>query len=276
LLYVITVHWRTPQWIDVQRRYLDRFLSVPFQVWTSLQGIDPAFGARFDRVFTQRGSHAEKLNHLAAEVCDHAAADDIMLFLDGDAFPIADPMPLFTEALSETSLVAVRRSENLGDQQPHPCFCAVTVGEWLRLRGDWGAAATWSATESGRTLSDVGGNLLRRLEVSGAKWRPLLRTNAVNLHPVFFAIYGEVAYHHGAGFRPGEGARVDRAIARENLLDLPSRRLSGLINKRLATRRHAARLNELTNVSRSLFARMEAGDTTWIDELSGAAAGAGI
>jgi hypothetical protein len=31
----------------------------------------------------------------------------------------------------------------------------------------------------------------------------LTRTNTVDLHPVWFAIYGDVVYHHGAGFRTG-------------------------------------------------------------------------
>ena len=32
-------------------------------------------------------------------------------------------------------------------------------------------------------------------------WVQLLRTNGSALHPMFFGIYGNVVYHHGAGFR---------------------------------------------------------------------------
>jgi len=32
-------------------------------------------------------------------------------------------------------------------------------------------------------------------------WYPLLRSNGRNLHPIWFGIYGDIIYHHGAGFR---------------------------------------------------------------------------
>ena len=32
-------------------------------------------------------------------------------------------------------------------------------------------------------------------------WTPLLRTNKRNDHPLWFAVYGDIIYHHGAGFR---------------------------------------------------------------------------
>ena len=73
---------------------------MPFQVWTSLEGIDPSYGRYFDRVLEQRGLHAAKLNHLAMEVTHVAADDDLLMFLDGDAFTIADPMPLIEEGLA--------------------------------------------------------------------------------------------------------------------------------------------------------------------------------
>ena len=91
MLYVATVHYRSPDWIEIQARHLREHISVPFQTWTSLEGIDPAYAVHFDRVLEQRGSHAGKLNHMAREISHVAAEDDLIMFLDGDAFPIADP-----------------------------------------------------------------------------------------------------------------------------------------------------------------------------------------
>jgi hypothetical protein len=273
VLYVVTVHFESPRWIEVQRRYLDRHLPRPFEVWTSLQNIDPSYESRFERVFDQKGrnNHASKLNHLASEICDQAADDDVLLFLDGDAFPIADLGSLLSDTLKQVPLIAAQRAENLGDRQPHPCFCVTTVRTWLDLRGDWGAAATWPVSAGGAdtgTMSDVGGNLLRRLEVTGTEWLPLLRSNAHNPHPMFFGIYGDLVYHHGAGFRAG-GTRIDRNLAQVEPIRLPSARLSQYINRRRYERRLAVRMRRNMKMSWRLFKRMQSGDSSWLDELRG-------
>ena len=93
MLYIATVHYRSPRWIEIQARYLREHIQVPFQTWSSLEGIDPSYAVHFDRVVEQLGPHAGKLNHLAMEIEQEAADEDLLMFLDGDAFPIADPMP---------------------------------------------------------------------------------------------------------------------------------------------------------------------------------------
>ena len=81
-----------------------------------------------------------------------------------------------------------------------PCFCVTTTGAWESLHGDWSAGRTWIGPR-GRPTSDVGGNLLRRLELSELDWVQVLRSNRRDLDALYFAIYGDVVYHHGAGFR---------------------------------------------------------------------------
>jgi hypothetical protein len=106
------------------------------------------------------------------------------------------------------ALAAVRRDENAGDVQPHPCFCVTTVGLWNEISGDWRPGA-WLTAE-GVEAQDVGGRLLSILGERSIDWRPILRSNAVNLHPVLYGIYEGHVYHHGAGFRPPI-ARADEA-----------------------------------------------------------------
>ncbi len=209
MLYVATVHWKSDKWIDIQLRYLKRNISEPFQTFAVLNGIDPSYEKLFDTVVPAFGMHAGKLNLLAAEIGGVAKPDDIILFLDGDAFPIADPMAAIHDALSEGSLLAVRRDENSGDPQPHPCFCAITVSQWQRLQGDWSPGMLWT-NKLGEQVTDVGGNLYGSLIRTGRHWTPLLRTNLWNPHPLWFGIYGDVVYHHGAGFRPGKPTRADK------------------------------------------------------------------
>ncbi len=207
MLHVATVHHRSARWIEIQTRYLRRHIGVPYEVWTSLQDIDPGYGEHFDHVIDQAGGHAGKLNNLAVEISHQAAEDDLIMFLDGDAFPIADPMPLIEAGLKDAALLAVRRAENLGDEQPHPCFCVTTVGTWRSLPGDWSMGHRWK-TPDGRRPTDVGGNLLRTLELTGTSWTQVLRSNPLQVDPLLFAVYGGVIYHHGAGFRRGGASRL--------------------------------------------------------------------
>lgn len=210
LLHVATIHHKSPRWIEIQAGYLQRHISVPFQTWSSLEGIDRSYASHFDRVLEQRGPQAGKLNHLAREISYVAADDDLIMFLDGDAFPIADPLPVVMHGLARAPLVAVRRAEVQDEPQPHPCFCVTSVGAWRALRGDWSSGWAWPR-ENGELVSDVGANLLRALELSQTPWVELLRTNGSKLHPLSFAIYGDVVYHHGEGFR-------DDAFARSQLI----------------------------------------------------------
>jgi hypothetical protein len=269
MLHVVTIHFRSPRWVEIQTRHLRDHIQVPYQTWTSLEGIDPAYGARFDHVFEQRGQHAAKLNHLALEISHQAAEDDLLMFLDGDAFPIADPMPLIEDGLAKAPLVAVRRAENLDDPQPHPCFCVTTVGTWRRLHGDWWGGYTWPG-QKGRLVTDVGGNLLRALELSEMPWKQILRTNRTNLDPVFFAIYGGVIYHHGAGFRPGElhRAYLDAAPDPRPLPRQRARRALVRLADQYRRQRFVRRTQRsYLEHSERIYRRIAAGDAGWLAEL---------
>jgi hypothetical protein len=205
VLHVVTVHWQDDRWIEPQLRFLRRNLPADHRVYASLNGIDPSFASSFFYAADLEGGHADKLNALAVTVAEQADPDDLLMFLDGDAFPIA---PIDRTVLGDTPLAAVRRDENLGDRQPHPSFCLTTVGFWSEIGGDWRRGYEWTSA-TGDPVTDVGGNLLGILTDAGIPWRPLLRTNQFDLDPLWFAIYGDVVYHHGAGFRPMLARRVD-------------------------------------------------------------------
>jgi hypothetical protein len=196
MLYIATVHHKSPRWIELQARYLAEHVSVPYETWSSVDRIDPSYGVHFDRIVAQRGSPPAKLNHLALEISLQAGDEDLLMFLHGDAFPIADPMALIADGLARAPLIAVRRAEDAGEPQPHPCFCVTTVGTWNRVWGDWSSGPAWTGARGAR-VSDVGANLLRRLELTETPWVQLLRSNPKNLDPLYFGIYGGAIYHHG-------------------------------------------------------------------------------
>jgi hypothetical protein len=208
VIHVLTVHFESDRWIDIQLDYLARNLDRPYRVIADLEGVESPSAERFDTVTNLSAdagaslSHQEKLNRLAALVGEEAAPDDVLMFLDGDAFPIAPIGDFVAERLARFPLAAIRRDESLGDIQPHPSFCVTTVGFWRDLGGDWSRGPEWRWTNAlGRQTEDVGGKLLYLLRNAGIEWCPLLRTNRHELHPVLFGIYEDRIYHHGAAFR---------------------------------------------------------------------------
>jgi hypothetical protein len=243
---------------------------VPYRTWTSLEDIDGSYAEHFDHVIEQLGPHAGKLNHLAMEISQEAADEDLLMFLDGDAFPIADPMPVIDAALARAPLVAVRRAENLDEPQPHPCFCVTTVGTWRSLPGDWSAGPAWRGPR-GRMRTDVGGALMRRLELTDTPWEQLLRSNRHDLDPIFFAVYGDIVYHHGSGFRKGGPSGIHRTSDAPQPLawrSLPLLgRLAGPLQRRRLRAWEGRTQGRRLELSQAIYDRIEEGDETWLKEL---------
>jgi hypothetical protein len=248
MIHIATVHWQNELWIDIQQSYLKRHVPEAFRVYAFLNGIPETHRPKFHYSSVEPiRDHATKLNLLAHVIQSSADDRDILIFIDGDAFPIADMMPALRARLEAEPLVAVQRLENNGDRQPHPCFCATTVGFWKSIAGDWREGYAW-LDRSGNPTTDVGGNLLGILERGKIAWTPLLRTNRKNLHPVWFGVYGDMVYHHGAGFRTDKLSRADLNQLSEASARLsPARRAAARWADRLlakspirALRRHTA------------------------------------
>jgi hypothetical protein len=201
MIYVLTVHWNDPKWINLQQKFLRANIRSPYSVCANLEGI-VGYSDQFDFVTHKPGDHPSKLNALAEAVIARGAdSEDLLLFLDGDAFPVRPLDEWMAALLDGYPLAAVRRIENAGDVQPHPSFCVTTVRFWRESRGDWRGGETW-VNSRGEIVTDVGGALLGKLREHGVRWREILRSNSVDLHPLLFGLYDRHLYHHGAGFRP--------------------------------------------------------------------------
>jgi hypothetical protein len=115
----------------------------------------------------------------------------------------------------------------------------------------------------------VGGNLLRRLELTKTPWVEVLRSNRRNIDPLYFAIYGDVVYHHGAGFRGGDLSPVDRANAPK---PLPLGRLPGLrsamrLLNRARWRWWEGRVEKQhQRQSQAIFQKINSGGSDWLAE----------
>ena len=202
MIHVLTVHWQDDRWVDIQLKYLHRHIRQPFKVYAFLNDVPQLHRTKYFYSSTEPiEDHAVKLNILAdIAAFDASGSEDLLMFLDGDAFPIGDIISFGREKLDHYPLMAVQRRENGGDIQPHPCFCLTTVGFWKTIKGDWKAGYRWKNAQ-GNDVTDVGGNLLGILMEKGIEWYPMLRSNRRDLHPLLFGLYEDLVYHHGAAFR---------------------------------------------------------------------------
>jgi hypothetical protein len=275
MIHIATVHWRTDRWVDIQLRYLERYVPGEFRTYAFLNGMPADHSEKFFYSSNERvKDHATKLN-LLGDVIGFAAADDSdpLIFIDGDAFPIAPLDGLLEDLGSQAPLIAVRRAE-LGDPQPHPCFCVTTVGFWRQIGGDWHPGHEWK-NAAGKKVSDVGGNLLGLLDDGGITWRPLERSNTKDIHPLYFGVYGDVVYHHGGGFRMARGGRLlnqerglpkANATSRARALDaLPRNRATKALRQRYHPGKQIVRelREETATLSREVFAQIEGNEGFW-------------
>ena len=242
MIHIATVHWQNDDWIDLQICMFHKHIHNPFRTYGYLTGITERWYAHFDHVITtDEADHAKKLNKLAEIILKDAQDEDWLIFIDGDAFPIDDLVTKLGPMLAQAPLVAIQRLDNLGEKHAHPSFCATTVGFWKRIQGDWSRGYHWiNALNSEET--DVGGVLLYKLLVSNIQWIPLHRTNKVNILPVWYGIYGDLIYHHGAGFRD-RGCR--RVWYEQGLFDI-YRRWDARILNNIVPAKYLKRLRDST------------------------------
>ncbi len=196
-MFVCTAHIATdPSWFGIQ----SRFLKANLPNATVLAGVDSEIMSEspYEHNFAMTGEHIQRLDGLADIAVNRMATsdEDVLAFLDGDAFPIRPMETYVSEKLGIEPLVAVCRDEVPDSDYPHPSFCATTVGLWKSVGGHWGFSSDDSLKRN-----DVGCGLRDRLREFGIEWHRMRRSNEFNPHPLLFGIYDGVLYHHGAGFR---------------------------------------------------------------------------
>ena len=202
MIHILTVHWHSDKWIDIQLEYLRKNIQEEFLTYAFLNDIPADHYHKFNHYYTEPiREHSIKLNILSnLAVLNAKSEDDWLMFIDGDAFPIGDVVSYVKEKLKEYPLVAIQRRENhLGSYLPHPSFCVTTIKFWKEIGGNWDKG--FVGRFLGKPLFEVGGYLHSVLEEMEIKWHPMLRSNKKDIHSLLFGIYDDLIYHHGAGFR---------------------------------------------------------------------------
>ena len=217
--HLITIHHNSERWLTLQPKYIKKF-APEAKTWSYANGIRN-FKKHSDNFYflEQSGkldlgpcnpssvgsrNHWTKLDKLTNLVLDTEAEDeDVLVWLDSDSL-ILKPLQEYTALkLKDYNFIAVQRPENRGDLIPHPSFAFCKAKFWrennLSWRGEVGNIS------NGRL--DSGGFLLNFFNKNHENWFKMQRTKSLTKHDVWFTIYDNFVYHHGAGSRP----RVCRA-----------------------------------------------------------------
>lgn len=234
-VHVLSIHHQVPQWVGWQRRSLNEHMNVSHDRTFIVDGIEKSEFQPSERLLNL-DAHAIERMELLSSTFRSCPADDWLLFIDSDAFILRD----ISELLAlDSNFIAIQRTDN-GDWHPHPSFTLVRAGLWQEIGPRAWDARPW-INAKGERVSEMGGELLHRVQERQIPWTKLTRVNQRGLHPLWFGVYGlngevPVAYHHGAGSRT-RTSRSDR---------IPRRQLPETWGRKLAwasTRRRQARFD---------------------------------
>ena len=207
MIYYITIHHNVGRFVRLQADHIAAH-TKNYKVYCGLSGI-PFKADDSESVYEQyrrfditgvQNQHWFRMNYLfgCLEKEQIFQEDDLVVFMDGDAFPIEDWEPSVRAQLENHALVAVERREDiepLMDEKwkpyPHPLFCVAKAKFWQENSLEW-------KLDPARGISTCGPLLKEWLEQNGYTSCPLLRTNVFNIHPLYFGVYGDIVYHHGA------------------------------------------------------------------------------
>ena len=120
----------------------------------------------------------------------------------------------------------------------------------------------------GREISDVGARVLKAVDEQNVNWRALLRSNKHDAHPLFFGVYDDVVYHHGAGFRRARGGRlmIAESGVHEVEKSLRQRIARGLPRKKIF-RPLRKRLNRVRQINEELKDQNDALSAEWFERI---------
>jgi hypothetical protein len=214
MIYFITIHHETDAFVNMQAEYLKKNTQEPYLVICGVSGLGDSLRANPDNISSYKfvdlsevmNQHWYRMNYLfevlkndpQIQLEDNAK----LVFLDGDAFPISPRWTtIVDDYLTGHEIAAISRSENpepmLADKYkpyPHPCFFATRVDFWRDNDLKWNLDPANGVETAGPTLKIWS-------EENGYKIKHLLRSNHMDLHPLFYGVYDDIIYHHGAGNR---------------------------------------------------------------------------
>jgi hypothetical protein len=217
MIHIVTNHHETIKWLEPQAKYLKKHTNDNYKIYSGFTDMNEEVNLEevkqsssifdmyeFDELKEVANDPPYKFDYLANSISmEENNKDDLLIFLDPDAFPIQLDWDLQVKTwLKDRAAIAISREENLEpllkeDQSPypHPCFFVTTLGFWRENNLSW-------RHDPSQGIECAGILLKKWFEDNDHQWGRMLRTNCFNLHPLNFGVYGQLIYHHGSGNRP--------------------------------------------------------------------------
>ena len=202
----MTVHYKSHEWVKVQYDFISKYISEcktyayvdesPTESWPFKFDFDFRRDSKIKRKWPA-AEHGSKLDNLV-KCLNNPVDDDILIFLDGDSFPIYSLDQFIFDTLTEYQFISIVRKE-MNHSFPHPSFAMCRYKLWKEYKLTWLPGCFNNIRVD---IDDPGVTLQKQLESNKIKWKQILRTRSLSTHPIFFGIYGNLIYHHTAGFRP--------------------------------------------------------------------------
>ena len=265
--------------LDLHLDRIQRHTHVPFQVYAAANRVTPAVRARLaDRAWLQvceieptdlRGSreHAFYLDALMARA--RADGADRIATFDVDSFPIDDRwLDVVGDAAASASGVAgILRVENGDTVLPHPSGFLVHVDFLDRYAPSFSPDSDRTPEfrrflHSTGQAGDTGLGFAYALWSNGLEWGRLVRSNAVDVHPIIAGIYADSVFHL-AGVARGSIFRRDLAGSRIHRVTGPLERVPvtgalGRVKRSVLGRVRAPAERAIVERNRVVFGRARA------------------
>lgn len=162
---------------------------------------DPQKSPTGERRFS---NHALKYDYLVSKVRKVADPEDIIVFLDSDAWPVVGDFEDRIKSILKEHKFAFIKDQ--AEDFPHASFFACTLKSWDEIEGTWG----WGRVDIHRAAnkddsmrtSEMGASLAFLVDSPDSY---ILKVTASPFDPSFYCTWGDdlsgLVYHHGAGSR---------------------------------------------------------------------------
>lgn len=231
MINIITQIFKIPDWLNIQYLHLNKYTASPYMIYMGYTDFIPQPPADQYKLINLNSVlpnvHYIHANYMCNEVVlPSIQNDDVVVFLDIDAFPCDDWDSKVMAYLQKHDIVAMYRYEDLGycqEPQHYPCshlaFFATTKQVWKKHNLRWHIDGGLQNPQFG--MEDI-------IKSNNIKVKKLERTNIFNAHKIMFGVYDDIIYHHCCGVRgitknnayEGGDAKYRDKILRGNLNNL--------------------------------------------------------
>ena len=239
--HIITHHFSTIAWLEIQKRYILKYTDfnlTPYKLYLAKYNMDIPDNfdlpdnwevVDLDEIYPSNGGNEHYLQmQWIYENCvrDKAKDDELIIFLDSDAFPCEHewikniivglsgknnefntPVP---DQYEPVDAAVIHFTENRGIAEidryhPYPdlCFFATMKKTWEDNN------LKWTIDKNNPHHQNPGFAMKDQIAEAKLRVGAIERTNKFNAHNVMFGVYGDFLYHQHCGSRAIIGRPLD-------------------------------------------------------------------